>query len=376
MRIITKFLSIAVLSLLALQVQAAVKVRLKDILYVEGVRSNQLVGYGLVVGLNGTGDDTNSSPYARESLVGMLERLGVNVRDQATAIKTKNVAAVMVTASLPPFKRHGSTIDINVSAIGNAKSLLGGTLLVTPMLGADSEIYAVAQGSVVVGGFSAQGEESQSSVTQNVPTSGVVTNGAIIEREIGFEFNDMKNIRLNLRNPDFTTARRVAAVINQKMGNGTARAVDNSTITLSVPGKYRQDLMGFITDIEQLTVEPDQVAKVIIDEQNGIVVMGAEVKISTVAVSHGNLTIRITETPQVSQPAPFATTGVTTTVQRTLIEVDDDSEKVMTVLPGNTSLQDLVNSLNALGIPPRDMITILRTIKAAGALQADIKVIG
>lgn len=352
---------------------AAPKVRLKDIVAVEGVRENQLVGYGLVVGLNGTGDDPKSSPYTLESLASMLERLGVNIRDKIDNLKTKNVAAVMVTANLPPFARHGSRIDINVAAIGNAKSLLGGTLLVTPLLGADSEVYGVAQGSLSVGGFSAQGETSQSSVTQNIPTNGRISNGAIIEREVGFEFSDLKNIRLMLHNPDFTTARRVAFEINNKMGKDVAQIVDNSTINLSLTMSNRSEVINFITDIEQLMIEPDSIAKVVIDEQNGVIVMGENVKISTVAVSHGNLTIRITETPQVSQPAPFSMTGQTTVVDRTKIDVDSNAEKKLAVFNGNVTLKDLVDGLNALGIPPRDLITVLRTIKAAGALQAEIE---
>lgn len=348
-------------------------VRLKDILGVEGVRDNQLVGYGLVVGLNSTGDDPKSSPYTLESLASMLERLGINIRDKINDLKTKNVAAVMVTANLPPFARHGNRIDVTVSALGNAKSLLGGTLVVTPLLGADNEVYAVAQGTVTVGGFSAEGQ-AQTNVVKNVPTNGRVANGAIIEREIGFELTHLKTLRLTLNNPDFTTARRVAEAINGFTRVKTAKALDPTTVSLIVPQLYRGNVMGFITDIEHLKIDPDQVARVIIDEQNGVIVMGENVKVSTVAVSHGNLTIKITETPQVSQPNPFSTTGTTQVVPRTSIEVDEDTEKKMTVLASNVSLQELVDGLNALGVPPRDMITILRTIKAAGALQADIVV--
>lgn len=348
-------------------------VRLKDIVTVEGVRDNQLVGYGLVVGLNGTGDDPTSSPYTLESLVSMLERLGINIRDKSAALKTKNVAAVMVTSTLPPFARHGNRIDVTVSALGNATSLLGGTLVVTPLLGADNEVYAVAQGSVAVGGFSATGQ-SLTSVVKNVPTSGRVANGAIIEREVGFEFKDLKSLRLTLRNPDFTTARRVSEVINAFTRAQTATPLDPTTITLSVPESSQGNLMPFITTLEQLKIAPDQVARVIIDEQNGVIVMGEHVKISAVAVAHGNLTIKVTETPQVSQPNPFSTTGTTEVVQRSKIEINQDEDKKMTVLSGNVSLQDLVNALNSLGVAPRDLITILRTIKASGALQADIEV--
>ena len=349
------------------------KVRLKDIVSFEGVRENQLVGYGLVVGLKGTGDTLKDSPYALETMISMLERLGVNVRDKGTDMKSKNVAAVMVTASLPAFARHGTSVDVRVSAIGTAKDLLGGTLLVTPLMGADGEVYAVAQGPLVTGGFSADGQ-SGTSVTKGVPTSARIANGALVEKEIAFEMSMLKSIRLSLRNPDMTTAKRVAQAINAHTKSSAAQAMDPSTVNLSIPTNEQNQVMNFLTDIEQLLVVPDQVAKVIIDEQNGVIVMGQQVRISSVAVSHGNLTIRITETPQVSQPNPFSNTGTTTTVPRTAIDVNEGGKK-MTVLEEGVSLQELVDHLNSLGVAPRDMITILRTIKAAGALQAEIEVI-
>lgn len=352
---------------------AELSVRIKDIVTFEGIRENQLVGYGLVVGLKGTGDTLKDSPYALETMVSMLERLGVNVRDKATDMKSKNVAAVMVTASLPAFARHGTPLDVRVSAIGTAKDLLGGTLLVTPLMGADGEVYAVAQGPLVTGGFSAEGQ-SGSSVTKGVPTSARIANGALVEKEIPFELDSLKSIRLSLRNPDMTTAGRIAAAINAHTPGSKASAQDPSTVNVALPTASKKSVMDFLTSIEQLRVAPDQTAKVIIDEQNGVIVMGKNVRISSVAVSHGNLTIRITETPQVSQPNPFSTTGSTVVVPRTGINVNEDGKK-MTVLEEGVTLQELVDNLNALGVSPRDMITILRTIKAAGALQAEIEVI-
>ena len=353
---------------------SASTVRLKDIVTFEGVRDNQLVGYGLVVGLNGTGDVLKDSPYAQETMVSMLERLGINVRDRIKDMKSKNVAAVMVTANIPAFARHGSRMDISVSAIGTAKNLAGGTLLVTPLIGADGEVYAVGQGPITVGGFSAKGD-SGSSVTKGVPTSGRIANGAIIEREVGFEMGQLQTIKLSLRNPDFTTAKRIADAINTFGRSPSAKMLDPSTVDVTIPGSYQGRTPEFLMAIEQLRITPDQVARIIIDEQNGVIVMGENVRISTVAISQGNLTIRITETPEVSQPNPFSSRSraTTTTVPRTGISVDEGGDK-MTVLEGGVTLQTLVNSLNSLGVSPRDMITILRTIKAAGALQADIEV--
>ncbi len=376
---------------------AAAMSRIKDIVDFEGIRDNLLVGYGLVVGLNGTGDTLNQAIFTRESLIGMLERLGVNARD--TALRTNNVAAVMVTATLPPFARQGGRIDVTVSTLGNAKSLLGGTLLVTPLLGADGEVYAVAQGTVATGGVAAKGEGA--SVTKGVPTAGRVASGAIVEREIGFELSNLHSMNLMLRNPDLTTARRVADVINAHLGHQAADAIDPSTVSLSFDAKSKDGVVDLLTDIEQLNVEPDEVARVVIDEANGIIVMGESVRISTVAVAQGNLTVRITETPQVSQPSPFSAAGTTVptvgangepetpgrrgvqfapsggaqtvVVPRTNLQVDEDKDKRMAMLPAGVSLQELVDGLNALGVGPRDMISILQAIKAAGALQADIE---
>lgn len=344
--------------------------RIKDIVNVEGIRDNQLVGYGLVVGLNGTGDSLADGHFTKQSLKAMLNRLGVKPTD--AGLDSKNVAAVMITATLPPFARRGSPLDVTVSALGDAKSLLGGTLLVTPLLGADGEVYAVAQGNLAVGGFTASGNAQ--SITKGVPTSARIANGGIVEREIAFQISSMKSIKLNLRNPDFTTARRVAEAINAFLGTGASRPTDPSTVALDVPENYYGNVVNLLTDIEQLRIEPDQLAKVVIDEQSGTIVMGDAVRISKVAIAQGSLTITITEAEQVSQPGPFAEAGTTETVDRTNISVNDGSDKRLAVVDGGVTLQELVNGLNSLGIGPRDMITILQAIKAAGALQADIEV--
>ncbi len=344
--------------------------RIKDLVDIEGIRENQLVGYGLVVGLNGTGDKLNNSPFTRQSLEAMLERLGVNTRD--SNLRTKNVAAVMVTANLPPFSTQGTRIDVTVSALGDAKSLQGGTLLVTPLKGADGEVYAVGQGSVAIAGFKAEGDAA--SITRGVPTVGRISNGAIIEREIKHRLGAQDSLRLALRNPDLTTARRIAMAINAFTGSSIALAIDPSTVRLSLGSKYSPDIVTLLTDIEQIHVEPDQKARVVIDERTGIIVMGRDVRVSTVAVAQGNLTVTISERPQVSQPLPFSD-GTTTTVPRTRVTVDDEKDNKLAILHSGVNLRQLVDGLNALGIGPRDMISILQTIKAAGALQAEIEVL-
>lgn len=344
--------------------------RIKDLVDVEGVRANQLVGYGLVVGLNNTGDTLKDGGFTKQSLRAMLNRLGVNPTEKGTT--SKNVAAVMVTATLPPFARQGSHIDVSVSALGDADSLQGGTLLVTPLLGADGEVYAVAQGQVGIGGFSAKGQAE--TVTKGVPTAGRIAGGAIIEREVGYEMENKGTISLALRNPDFTTARRIAQAVNAYLGEPAAKPRDPTTVLIDIPSRLAGQVVNLVTDIEQLRIQPDQVARVIIDEATGIIVMGENVRVSTVAIAQGNLTIRITETPQVSQPAPFARTGETAVVPRTNIDVDEGDGRKLAVVSSGVTLQELVNGLNALGIGPRDLISILQAIKAAGALQADIEV--
>ena len=342
-------------------------VRIKDIADVQGVRENQLIGYGLVVGLNGTGDKLNNNVFTRESLIGMLERLGVNTRDQVTALSTKNIAAVMVTSQLPAFARSGSRIDVTVSALGDATNLTGGTLLVTPMLAADGEVYAVGQGTLSTGAIAARG--AAASVTRGVPTSARIANGATVEKEVPFQLDKGNSLWLGLRNPDLTTAQRIAAVINKTVGQ-IAKVTDPRTVRLDLTNR---DGIETLTEVENLRVEPDSPAIVVIDEASGTIVMGANVRISTVAIAQGNLTIRVTETPEVSQPGPFSQ-GTTVVTPRTRIDIDDQHDKKLGILRSGVTLRDLVASLNALGIGPRDMISILQSIKAAGALQADLEV--
>lgn len=359
----------ALLGLLLLAEPAARgQVRLKDITDVEGVRTNQLIGYGLVVGLPGTGDKLDNAIFTRESLIGMLERLGVNTRDQEAKLETKNIAAVMVTADLPAFTHGGSRIDVSVSALGDATNLTGGMLLVTPLLAADGEVYAVAQGAVATGAVSARG--AASSVTRGVPTAGRISNGAIVEKEVAFRLDKGGNsLRLGLRNPDLTTARRIADEINRAVGP-IGKAIDPRTVLLDIGTR---DPIDVLAKIEDLRITPDNPAVVIIDEASGTIVMGDAVRISTVAIAQGNLTIRVTETPQVSQPGPLSN-GTTTTVPRTQIQIDDQHDKKLGILDSGVTLRDLVASLNALGVGPRDLISILQSIKAAGALQADLQV--
>jgi flagellar P-ring protein FlgI len=382
--------AIAMLACLQGMAPASAASRIKDVANVEGVRQNQLIGYGLVVGLQGTGDTLNNIPFTRQSLQAMLERLGVNIR--GATLRTENVAAVMVTANLPAFGTQGTRVDVTVSAMGDAKSLSGGTLLVTPLLGADGNVYAVAQGSIAIGGFSAEGEAAR--VTKGVPTVGRIANGAIVEREIEFALNKLTSVRLALRNPDFTTAKRIASAINDFLGSAVAEPLDPATVQIAIPGAgggggkgfgegakgfgevggtdYRGNVVALLTEIEQLQIEPDIAAKILIDERSGIIVMGRDVRVSTVAVAQGNLTVSIGETPRVSQPAPLGG-GQTRVVPRTQVGVTEEGKKLAMVQEG-VSLQQLVDGLNALGIGPRDLISILQAIKAAGAIQADIEV--
>jgi flagellar P-ring protein precursor FlgI len=365
----SRALSLCALCLLALGIAlpATAQIRVKDIADLEGVRSNQLVGYGLVVGLNGTGDKLDTAVFTRQSLIGMLERLGVNTRDQELKLRTKNVAAVMVTADLPAFARTGGRIDIGVSALGDATDLTGGTLLVTPLLGADGEVYAVAQGALATGAIAARG--AATSVVRGVPTAARIANGAIVEREVPFRLDSRAGMRLGLRNPDLTTARRIAEAINHAVGP-IARATDPHTVAVDMAGR---DPIETLAKIGELRVEPDTAAIVIVEEASGTIVMGANVRISTVAIAQGNLTIRVTETPEVSQPSALSN-GRTTVVDRTQIQIDDQKDRKLGILRGSVTLRDLVASLNALGVGPRDLISILQSIKAAGALQADLQV--
>lgn len=368
-----KPLLVALLAALAVQgvsTAARAESRIKDLTNVEGVRDNMLIGYGLVVGLDGSGDRIRNTPFTRESLISMLERMGVNIRSEA--LDTDNIAAVMVTANLPAFATQGTHLDISVSAMGDAESLRGGVLLVTPLYGADGEVYAVAQGSVAVSGFSARGDAA--SLTRGVPTNGRIANGAVVEREIGFDFAERQSVKLALRNPDFTTAQRIAAAINKQLGAGAALVSDPGTVRLARPQSFDGDMVAVLSAIEGLRVEPDKAAKVIIDEASGVIVMGSDVRVSTVAIAQGSLTVSISETPQVSQPSPFSDSGQSVVVPRTTADVDEAPAQ-LTIVEGGVRLSNLVDGLNALGVPPRDMIAILQAIKAAGALQADIEVL-
>lgn len=363
-----QFFSALVLAAVLAAGPAGAKSRIKDIVEFEGVRENQLVGYGLVVGLNGTGDSLRNGPFTKQSLEAMLERLGVNTRE--ANLNTKNVAAVMVTASIPAFAAPGSKIDATVSAFGDAKSLLGGTLLVTPLLGADGEAYAVAQGTVQTGSVSAGGA-SGSSVTKGVPTAGRIAAGAIIEKSVAkLQLAAMPQMRLTLRNPDFTTSRRIAEAVNAQYP-GTAFAENPAVVAVRPPNG--QDMTSFLANVENIGVEPDASARVVIDEVAGVIVMGEAVRLSTVAVQQGNLTITVSESPAVSQPNPMAR-GETAVVPQSDVKVEEETGRQFVTLPSGASLSSLVTGLNALGVTPRDMISILQTIKAAGALQADIQV--
>ncbi|MEM9969826.1 MAG: flagellar basal body P-ring protein FlgI [Pseudomonadota bacterium] len=347
----------------------AAEVRIKDLVDFDGVRGNDLVGYGLVVGLNGTGDGIRNAPFTEEIMSNILERLGVNVTGEQ--FRPRNVAAVFVTAELPPFARAGSRLDVTVSAIGDAQSLLGGTLVMTPLNAADGLIYAVSQGTVIAGGVSAEGEGA--SVVQGVPTSGSIPGGARVEREVPFEFGHLEEIRLALRSPDFTTAARIEEVLNVAFGTAVAQMTDAGTVVLDVGRTGLPSPAHAISQIESLTVEPVLKARVVVDQRSGTIVMGEDVRISRVAVSQGSLTVRIEETPIVVQPNPFSE-GETIVVPRTRAAIEPDEGTGLAIVEPGTSLSDLVAGLNALGVAPRDMIDILKSIKAAGALHAEFVV--
>lgn len=347
----------------------AAPVRLKDLVEFDGVRGNDLVGYGLVVGLNGTGDGLRNAPFTEEIMSNILERLGVNVTGEQ--FRPKNVAAVFVTASLPPFARAGSQIDVTVSAIGDAKSLLGGTLIMTPLNAADGQIYAVAQGTIIAGGASAEGDAA--SVVQGVPTSGVIPSGARVEREIDFELASLETIRLALREPDFTTALRIESAINRDFGRQVAVMLDSGTVRLDIAATRSSSPAHALGRIEGISVEPERKARVVVDQRSGTIVMGDDVRISRVAVSQGNLTLRVEEAPLVSQPNPFSD-GETVVVPRTGAAIEEEPGIGLAEVPETTSLAEVIAGLNALGVSPRDMIDILKSIKAAGALHAEFVV--
>lgn len=344
-------------------------IRIKDLVEFDGVRSNDLVGYGLVVGLNGTGDGLRNSPFTEEIMSNILERLGVNVTGEQ--FRPNNVAAVLVTASLPPFARAGSPIDVTISAIGDADSLLGGTLIMTPLNAADGEIYAVAQGTIIAGGVAAEGDGG--GVIQGVPTAGVIPSGATVEREVAFEFAELEVIRLALRSPDFTTAARIETAINQAYGRRVALMLDAGTVRLDIEATRAVSPAHALVQVENILVEPERRARVVVDQRSGTIVMGEDVRISRVAVSQGNLTLRIEEAPIVVQPNPFAA-GQTVVVPITNAAIEEEPGIGLAEIQEGTSLSEVVAGLNALGVSPRDMIDILKSIKAAGALHAEFVV--
>ena len=339
--------------------------RIKDIADFENIRTNQLVGYGLVVGLAGTGDKIRNAPFTEESMQGMLERMGINIR--GAQMKVQNVAAVVVTATMPAFARPGSRVDVLVSAIGDASSLQGGMLIVSSLRGLDGEVYAVAQGPIAVSGFKAQG--AGASISRGVATHGHIAEGGIIEREVAFKLNSMNVLNLALRNPDFTTARHIAEAINRAIPN-CAEMLDPGTVQIKANGEAMAQVLS---RIENLEVQVDQLARVVIDESSGTVVMGQDIRISPVAIAQGALTITVSENSIVSQPNPLAT-GETVVLPATQISVDDGQGKKLAIMDQGDSLRSLVKGLNALGVSPRDLISILASIKAAGALQAEVVV--
>ena len=344
-------------------------VRLKDLVEFDGVRGNDLVGYGLVVGLNGTGDGLRNSPFTEEIMSSLLERLGVNVAGED--FRPKNVAAVFVTAALPPFARAGGRIDVTVSAIGDAKSLLGGTLIMTPLNGADGEIYAVAQGTIIAGGIYAEGEAAR--VVQGVPTAGGIPSGARVEREVEFDFAGLNTVRLALRAPDFTTAGRIEDVINREFGRGVAEMLDAGTVSLDIGAANMKSPAHVLSRIESLQIEPETRARVVVDQRSGTIVMGEDVRISRVAIAQGNLTLRIEEAPMVVQPNPFSE-GESIVVPRSNADILKEPGTGLAEISGATSLSEVVAGLNALGVAPHDMIDILKSINAAGALHAEFLV--
>lgn len=369
-RYLLLFVGIASVLMTATAFEPVHAARIKDLTSIKGIRTNQLTGYGLVVGLDGTGDKSGTE-FTIQSLVNMLERMGINVDKKDVSVK--NVAAVVVTAKLLPFARIGSKMDVVVSSIGDAKSLVGGTLLFTPLRGADGKVYALAQGPVSVGGVGASGA-SGSSVTKNHLLAARIAGGATIEREVTFSLNGKKDLTLTLLNPDFTTALRMSETINAAMGEAVSKALDSGTLELNIPETYRQDISRFLANVEALEVAPDTVARIVVNEKTGTVVIGQNVRISTVAVSHGNLSITIKETQNVSQPRPFTETGQTVVTPESDIEIKESDNKLM-VVEGGATIGELVRALNAIGVTPRDLISIFQSIKAAGALQAELEII-
>ncbi|MBM9513164.1 flagellar basal body P-ring protein FlgI [Desulfogranum marinum] len=358
--------------LLPVWVQTVSAARIKDLANIEGVRENQLMGYGLVIGLNGTGDDIKKSVFTRQAMINMIKRMGMAITpDVFSQMKTKNVAAVMVTAKLPPFARAGSTIDIHVASIGDSSSLAGGNLLMTPLKGPDGKTYAVAQGPLAVGGISFGGKAAQ--VQKNFPTAGRIAGGAIIERTVNFALPTDGNLLFQLKETDFTTATRMTEAINDQFGDATAQSLDGTSIQVIQPDDYPGGLVSFISEIENISISPDTPARIVVNERTGTIVMGQDVRISTVAVSHGNLNLVISESIEVSQPNPLAA-GETVAAPQTTIEVVEEDGNLV-VLEMGVNIGDIAKALNAIGATPRDLIAIFQAIKAAGALQGELVVL-
>jgi flagellar P-ring protein precursor FlgI len=358
--------------LLLLTCPQAQATRIKDLADIEGVRDNQLMGYGLVIGLNGTGDDIKKSVFTKQAMVNMIKRMGMGLTaDVFKQMKTDNVATVMVTAQLPPFARPGSNIDIMVSSIGDATSLSGGTLLMTPLKGPDGNTYAVAQGPLAIGGISFGGKAAKAQ--KNFPTSGRITNGAIVERAVNYNLPASGRLLYQLRETDFTTAARMAEAVNSHFGNGTAYSMDSRSVKIVKPVQYTGDLVTFIADLENIEVEPDRPARIVVNERTGTIVMGQDVRIATVAVSHGNLNLVISESMQVSQPNPLAA-GTTVVAPQTSITVTEEPGNLI-VLPMGVNIGEIARGLNAIGATPRDLIAIFQAIKAAGALQGELVIL-
>ena len=363
----------AVLLVFLFVTESADAARIKDLVGIQGVRSNQLIGFGLVIGLAGTGDSATNVFFSIQSIVNMLKKLGITIpADEVDNLKFKNIATVMVTADLPAFARQGDRIDVTASSVGDSKSLQGGTLLMTPLRGPDSKTYAVAQGPLSIGGFSVAG--AARGVQKNHLTVGRIANGGVVERELPHQFNMKEEIFLNLKITDFTTASRIAKAVNDESKDTIAKSIDGRTVRVSVPSFYKENTSSFITKLESLEVDPDTPAKVFIDERTGTIVMGENVRISTVAVAHGALFVEIREEPVASQPGALSPEGQTAILPRTRVAVEEGKDKLL-VVPKGVSLGEIVNALNSIGVTPRDLIAILMAIKASGALHAELVLI-
>ena len=369
----TRILTALLLSVIVLSAcPAAWATRIKDLADIEGVRENQLLGYGLVIGLNGTGDDIKKSVFTRQAIANLIKRMGMALTaDVYKQMKTKNVAAVMVTSQLPPFVRPGSTIDIQVSSIGDSSSLSGGTLLMTPLKGPDGNTYAVAQGPLAVGGIAFGGRAAK--VQKNFPTSGRVTGGALVERAVNYSLPESGDLLYQLRETDFTTSARMTEAINGHFGEGTAKSLDSRSVKIQKPAEYLGNMVTFISDLESIEIAPDTHARIVVNERTGTIVMGQDVRISTVAVSHGNLNLIISESIEVSQPNPLAA-GTTVAAAKTTINAIED-EGNLVVLQMGVNIGEIAKALNAIGATPRDLIAIFQAIKAAGALQGELVIL-